>query len=220
MGQFQKHGYKIVRSFIDPSLRNIIEDYTLYKSKTSGLRQNYEPDFIPHSLTFYGDNLTESLLKSFLPKMEEITELSLVPTYSFLRLYKGGDRLPKHKDRLSCQIAVSLCIAYSYDHNEYRWPFILEGKEIDLKPCDALIYRGSDIIHWRNKFERKEEEWHLQMFFFYIDTTAEFAKDLAFDARPELGLTKDSAKIDIREYEHEYFTSRGFVYAGRATYHD
>ncbi len=124
MNEFQKNGHLFVKDFIDPSLCKITEDYVQYKSKTTGLAFNNEPTFIPESMTFYADNLTEAILKNSLPKMEELTGLSLIPTYSFLRLYKRGDKLPKHKDRMGCQIAVSLNIAYSYDDDEYQWPIV------------------------------------------------------------------------------------------------
>ena len=113
MTEFQENGFMVVKDFIDPTLCKITEDYVQYKSKTSGLAFNNEPTFIPESMTFYADNLTEAILKNSLPKMEELLGLELIPTYSFLRLYKRGDKLPKHKDRMGCQVAVSLSIAYS-----------------------------------------------------------------------------------------------------------
>jgi hypothetical protein len=217
MTDYLQNGHLFVKDFIDSSLCRITEDYVQYKSKTSGLSFNNEPTFIPESMTFYGDNLTESILKHSLPKMEELTGLSLLPTYSFLRLYKRGDKLPKHKDRMGCQIAVSLCIAYSYDENEYQWPIYIDSESYFCKPGEAVLYQGIDQTHWR---EPLEHDWQLQIFLFYIDSTADFAKDLALDSRPELGLPKSTQKIDIREYEKEYFTSRGYIDGGRATYHD
>tara|TARA_B100000315_G_scaffold32794_1_gene27561 strand:+ start:1938 stop:2372 length:435 start_codon:yes stop_codon:yes gene_type:complete len=144
MNEYQEKGHLIVKDFIDPSLAQIALDYVELKSKTSGLVFNNEPNFVPNSMTFYADNLTESILKNSLPKMEELTGLDLLPTYSFMRLYKEGDRLPKHKDRLSCQIAVSLCIGYSYDDSEYQWPIYLDGKEVASKPGEALLYHGTE----------------------------------------------------------------------------
>ncbi len=217
MNEFQKNGFSIVKDFIDPSLCKIALDYIELKSKTTGLVYNQEPNFIPESMTFYADSLTESILKNSLPKMEELTDLKLFPTYSFMRLYKEGDRLPKHKDRLSCQIAVSLCIGYGYDDAEYQWPIYLNGNEIASKPGDALLYHGTEQEHWREPLER---DWHLQIFLFYIDQKADYARDLMFDARPDLGLSKETYKFNIRDYEKEYYESRGYEDQGRVTFHD
>ena len=80
-----------------------------------------------------------------------------------------------------------------------------------------MIYQCIDQVHWRDPLEH---DWQLKLFFFYIDAAADFAEDLALDSRDELGLPKNTQKIDIREYEKEYFTSRGYIDGGRASYHD
>jgi hypothetical protein len=206
--KFQRNGHQVVKNFIDPTLCKVIRNYVEYKSKTTGLEFNLEPDFIPNSLTLYGDILTESVLLNLLPKMEELTGTELVPTHSLLRLYQPGDVLPRHKDKLSCQTSVSLCIGYGYDDKEYQWPLYLDGEEILCKPGDALIYHGCEYFHWREAFEG---DWQLMVFLFYINKDADFAEDLIYDARPDLGLPKSSQKFSEHEYEKNYLIQTGHI---------
>ena len=217
MNKFKKNGYLFVKNFISQELVKVTLDYVEFKLKTSGLVHDSEPQFIPNSLTLYGDHLTESVLKNSMSKMEKLTGHELIPSYSFMRLYKKGDRLPKHRDRLTSQIAVSLCIGSSYEGEDYDWPFYLDGKEFNCKPGDAVIYNGIESFHWREPLER---DWHLPIFLFYMDKNAEFADDLIYDARPELGHPRSSQKLDVRAYEKKYFEARGYVDAGRVTYLD
>ncbi len=72
-------------------------------------------------------------------------------------------------------------------------------------------------LHWRQPLDH---DWHLQINLFYIDKTADFADDLALDSRPELGMPRASQQIDIREYEKQYFTSRGYTDGERVSYKD
>ena len=69
--------------------------------------------------------------------MELLTNLKLIPTYSYHRLYKHNDILKKHKDRKSCEISTTVCLGYdisNLENKNYNWPmFVLQnGKEIPL----------------------------------------------------------------------------------------
>jgi hypothetical protein len=48
----------------------------------------------------------ETLLQRMKPVMEEATNLKLIETYSYARIYKKGDILHRHKDRPSCEILL------------------------------------------------------------------------------------------------------------------
>jgi hypothetical protein len=40
--------------------------------------------------------------------MEKATGLKLYPAYTYARIYKKGDELKRHKDRLSCEISTTM----------------------------------------------------------------------------------------------------------------
>lgn len=114
---------------------------------------------IAHDLPF------ETLLKIKKPLVEEITGLQLYPTYSFARIYKTGNELKKHKDRPSCEISVTLKLG---DTGNYNWPICIDNNKIELATGDAVIYRGCDIEHWREKHDFTN--YFLgQVFLHYVD---------------------------------------------------
>ena len=119
--------------------------------------------------------------------MSKETELELIPTYSYARIYKKGDVLERHKDRYSCEVSMTMNLGGD------PWPIYLEpsgetdkeGVKVDLEPGDALIYRGCEVEHWREAFEGEN---CAQVFLHYNDASGENAKENAYDRRPFLGL--------------------------------
>ena len=56
------------------------------------------------------------------PIVEKTTGLKVQPAYSFARLYKNGDVLPRHKDRFSCEISTTIYLGGD------EWPIYLDPK--------------------------------------------------------------------------------------------
>lgn len=115
----------------------------------------------------YADFMMDGLLDSLQPEIEAACGFALFPTYSYLRVYKHGDALARHTDRPSCEISVSLCLGFE---EEKSWPIWIEGPQgassVDLKPGDALLYRGIECPHWREAFDGN---CHAQVFLHYVD---------------------------------------------------
>ena len=57
--------------------------------------------------------------------MEKKTGLSLVPTYSYTRIYNKGNILKKHKDRPSCEISTTLHLGGDL------WPIFIDPTGAD-----------------------------------------------------------------------------------------
>tara|TARA_R110000796_G_scaffold146209_1_gene262890 strand:+ start:274 stop:909 length:636 start_codon:yes stop_codon:yes gene_type:complete len=106
---------------------------------------------VPNTFSIYGDIATETLLMKLRPVMEKATNLKLVETYSYARVYKKGDVLKKHLDRKSCDISTTLNLGGD------PWPIFLKDTnnktiKVNLKPGDMLIYSGCELEHWREEF--------------------------------------------------------------------
>ena len=134
----------------------------------------------------YGDLIFETLLLGKRKELSEMTQINLVPQYSYYRLYAEGSELVKHIDRISCEISVSLCLGYN---SHYNWPLYFEdkdGKEISvyLEPGDMVIYKGFELTHWRNPFKGEN---HAQVFLHYNDLNGQYG-DTKYDGRKGLGL--------------------------------
>ena len=136
---------------------------------------HYDGTFLEHNNAFdsknsfnrYGDPLMDSIMLLSKNYISELVNKELYETYSFWRLYEKGDQMLRHIDRSSCEVSATICLGYNYEnvdenkYPEYLWPIYLgpntgekgtEGMPIKLDQGDALIYKGTKIEHWREKF--------------------------------------------------------------------
>ena len=217
MLNFKKNKYTIIKSAISKELADFSYQYFLLKRKVARtlFDANWIPPFetmlgvwndqqVPETYSHYGDILMETLLEKVKPIMEEKTDLQLLPTYAYARIYKKDDVLHRHKDRMSCEISTTMNLGGD------NWPIYLEpdetkGKEVDgkyisentsgikvdLEPGDMLVYSGCTLEHWREKFEGDN---CAQVFLHYnnVETQGETNK---YDGRPHLGLPSDFKNI-------------------------
>jgi hypothetical protein len=199
MKDFNKNNYIVIKKAISEELASFCYDYlklkrnvfnTIFNSNIkdqilfSDMWGTYGDSQIPNTYSHYSDLVMETLLMKLQNLINKKTKLNLVPTYSYTRIYKKGDELKRHKDRLSCEISTTLFLGGD------EWPIYLEssgklnkkGTKVDLKKGDMLIYKGCIVEHWREKFKGNE---CAQVFLHY---NSEINKENKFDGRPHLGL--------------------------------
>lgn len=163
MGTIRDFKYKKIENFLDPDVVRLAcsyceirhrHDYKIVSSQgpTEG---NYDTEY-------YADPFGESLMISSIEKMNNLTGLQLLPTYSFLRVYTFDSQLKEHRDRPSCEISVTVNLGNSGED----WPIYMEDKPVILKPGDALIYLGCELKHKREKFTG---DFNAQIFMHYVD---------------------------------------------------
>src|SRR5712671_2297356 len=100
--QFLQQRYAFLGSFLSVPDARALYQYALDLVK----RIQWQSDrLVPDTPALYGEPRMEELLVTLLPRIEEASSLSLYPTYSYLRVYKRGDILPRHRDRPSCEIS-------------------------------------------------------------------------------------------------------------------
>ncbi|GAG52225.1 unnamed protein product, partial [marine sediment metagenome] len=198
---FKNKKYTIIKKAVSSELALFLYNYIIVKKQcfktmsADKYMSPFETGFgewgdhqVPNTFVSYADVPMETLMLKLQPLMEKATGLKLYPNYSFLRSYKTGDILKRHKDRFSCEISTTLYLGGD------PWPIYLEpsgkdgmkGKKINLKVGDMLIYKGEDLEHWREPFEGKED--CVQVFFHYNNARRKGAKNNMFDKRPHVGL--------------------------------
>jgi hypothetical protein len=204
---FEKDKYQVVKKAISDELASFCYAYfcnkrqvakhlqdTRYISPFDDTWGTWKDKQIPNTYGHYADIVMETLLERVLPKMMKVTNLKLIPTYSYARIYKFGDILHRHKDRPSCEISCTLNLGGD------EWPIYLdptgeegkEGKKVLLKPGDMLAYSGCDLEHWREDFTGKD---CCQVFLHYNSTNDNVLEEPnLFDTRPMLGLPAEFAK--------------------------
>ena len=212
---FRTKKYQVIRKALSKELSNFIFNYMLLQRNAADFllkhRRLTQPNFfigqrddpqVPGVYSKYSDWVMETLLEYMQPIMKEKTDMDLVPTYSYTRLYEKGNILHRHKDRPSCEISTTLHLGGD------EWPIVLEpsgqgswinidlgnykasnlkGIQIDLKPGDMLIYAGCELEHWREPFKGNICS---QVFLHYNHANGPLAKTNLFDKRPMLGIPK------------------------------
>lgn len=197
---FKKQNYMVIKNLASKELSNFLFNYfcmkrvvakTLFKerylspyAKEWGTWDNPQ---VLNTYCNYGDVAMETLLEKTRPDIEKHTGLELVPMYSFARLYKKGDVLRRHKDRLSCQVSVTMFLGGD------SWPIYLEpsgklnkkGIEINLQQGEALLYAGCKVEHWREEFQGENCG---QVFLHYNTLKVAQKNNNLFDGRLHLGL--------------------------------
>ena len=161
---FKKDKYIVIKKAVSKELALFLYNYVVVKKQcftTMRNRQYISPmetafgrwgdKQVPNTFVAYADIPMETLMLKLQPLMEKATGLKLYPNYTFLRSYKTGDILKRHKDRFSCEISTTLYLGGD------PWPIYIEpsgkegmkGKKINLKVGDMLVYKGEDLEHWR-----------------------------------------------------------------------
>ena len=184
---FEKNGYVYLKDFLN--LTNC-QELTAELNRLVAENKTTKDEQCPLSEAIHGTVTFDKLLEDLLPHFEKHCGKKLYPTYSYARLYKTGEELKVHRDRPACEISATVTLGFSGK----QWAIYMgdqedksDGNEILMAIGDAVLYRGMDKHHWREKFEG---EWQAQVFLHYVDADGEHA-DQKFDGRESLGLPKD-----------------------------
>lgn len=191
--KFDENGYVICQDLIENNeMLDFIGVYAYNLARVCGTVSN-DSD-VPGSPSFYGDFVMENLGFFLQNKIEKITGTPLLQTYAFLRVYKYGDSLRAHIDRPACEISVTLCLRYP--QNEKIYPIYIDNtkykksrnmenggvSQANLEMGSALIYRGCECSHWRNKYT--EGTKLAQVFLHYVDANGD-SRQLKNDGRKD-----------------------------------
>ena len=165
---FEKQGYALVKNFLPPDVAKFLSDYLKVRSeiKIANGDQTNDDQIPDASCIFSQEPVLETLYLQYTEKMKQVTGLDVLPTYIYARIYQNGNELRPHKDRPSCEISATIKLDES---EEYTWPICVEEGSFELDVGDAVIYRGCDVLHWRNKCVASEDYFLSQMFMHFVD---------------------------------------------------
>jgi hypothetical protein len=188
---FADHGYVHLKGFLDEdNCRELTQELNKYIERG----ETTKDEQCPVSEAIHGTLTFDKLLEDLLPHFEKACGKRLYPTYSYARLYKPGEELKNHRDRPACEISATLTLGWSGkqwaiymgDHEDKS-----NASEIYMNIGDAVLYRGMEKYHWREKFEG---EWQAQVFLHYVDADGSHA-DQKYDGRQSLGVSKTSNTV-------------------------
>jgi alkylated DNA repair dioxygenase AlkB len=89
------------------------------------------------------------------PLLNRIVVDPIKASYCYLAVYEPGAVLTRHTDRPQCQWNLSMPLDADPETDATSaWPIYLEvdGKprEVRLGLGDAVLYRGTELFHWRD----------------------------------------------------------------------
>jgi len=171
------NGFFVLKNVLSQDLLNYIlamsdlekqleKDNLIFSEKDSAVS---EKSNVPGDSEYeYGSIKSDSLFYILTDIYRNVSNRNLVPSFSFYRTYYEGSSLEKHKDRPSCQYAITTQVG-SYENKTWDIHITdLYGNDhtVTLNPGDVLFYRGEICPHWRNPLENK---WSSHFFLFWID---------------------------------------------------
>lgn len=187
---FDKYGFAIVYGIYDENL--LKEEPPEDKRGMIKYHRNshdfihYEDELqVPGSLARYHYPNYRSAHTEIRLKLEHLLCEKLYNTYFYDRFYFEGQELTPHKDRDACEISFTFQISNNRDRVWPIWFRTPDGKErfVCLPDGGGIIYKGCEILHWRNPLESKynkyqkflrkvlkkpDDTYHHQAFFHYV----------------------------------------------------
>jgi hypothetical protein len=198
---FLSEGYEVVKNVISQQLLEnlkiefeLIKDYQFLISNEID-KYTFGDSQSPNSFSIYSATCFEALALNLNNLMNEITNLTLYPTYSYARIYYKDAILDPHKDRPSCEYSTTICI-----DSTHIWDFYIKDrnnqkKVITLNPGDMCLYSGCELEHWREPYNGDKQ---MQCFIHYVNSEGPY-KEFKYDKRPMMGF-KLPKKLNINHH--------------------
>lgn len=173
--ELREQGYISSKGLLEPSLARVFYKILLLKQWRG---ESFRDNHIPTAASVSNSAETDALLLDLRPKIEAISGLVLVPTYSYARLYFFGDTMIRHHDRGSCEVSVSIHLGR--DGGEGSLWFAPNNK-VEMEPGDGAVYLGTETDHWRERFTGNTMG---QIFLHYVVADGKYA-NCYFDGNPQ-----------------------------------
>lgn len=192
---FKEDMYEVIRGLVHPEVvRHCKTEFDLIK-KTAYLLNNvpetdkniFNDGHVKNSFCWYGAYCFESLALNLIPKIEMVVGKKLFPSYSYSRIYYNGAIMEKHTDRDSCEYSATICIQNDISYGPWEiWFKNLKGKNVPiyLNEGDAIVYKGTDLEHWRTNYKGNEQ---YQAFIHYVDQNGPYT-EYKYDRRLYMGM--------------------------------
>jgi hypothetical protein len=163
--QLQENNYVIIDNFI--SAEQAHQLYQTFKQDVlAGQVESVKDTQCPISLNAINYRWFTELLVNKCFSLSEFMEETMLPTYSYSRLYKKGVVLEKHIDRPACEVSITLHLG----SDGVPWPIYFtkpdgEVVSVELKTGQAAIYLGMESEHWRDEYQGDD---YVQVFLHYV----------------------------------------------------
>jgi hypothetical protein len=169
--QFRATGYTILHELLDPLHLGAMRAY--YKAFLAGGTLIFGDEQVRTRYGLYGEALASFLHPQLTPLVSHLAGEPVKPSYAYFASYRPGSVLVPHTDREQCEYATSLLIDYVPEPDgPCGWPLFVENPgspgifAADLAMGDMLLYRGPEVVHWREAL--LEGHQSTSLFLFYV----------------------------------------------------
>ena len=164
-----ENNYLVLLNFISKEKSTNLSSEFLKYCKDNNLTGDPQA---PNSCSNYNYISFLELLCEKTPEISSIIEETVLPTYTYSRVYKNGSELTKHTDRDACEISLTLHL-----DGDSTWPIWIEtpsGEQrcVELNSGDAMLYLGRTAPHWREVYGG---EHYTQVFLHYVRSRGDCA---------------------------------------------
>ena len=151
------NNYTVVRNFIgEERTSRLGSEYIRYckENEVAGDSQSLTSFSVHNYLPFL------ELLCEKTPEVSEIVGETVLPTYTYSRVYHKNGDLKRHKDKDECEISLTLNL-----FADRQWDIWIETpsgekRNVTLGPGDAMFYHGCDALtgenHMKENFMSRE----------------------------------------------------------------
>jgi len=203
IGDYQRDGYALVEGLLAPEVCNaFLHQFqgAIARSGASLTQFNRTSNLLKReAVEMYGYHFPPmlALLWGLTPVAEQLSGKTLLPSYSYFRIYREGDICRVHSDRQSCEHSMSLTLDYS---DGVPWSLELERTDSEpssrteenfgpdapaalaMQPGDGVLYRGVNRRHGRTT--PNPNGWSAHLFLHWVERGGAYA-DHAFDKNDE-----------------------------------
>lgn len=154
--EFKRQAYAQLIDVISPGHQRALKEHvrSLVKNNYFGPIGDGQVD---RRMAIHNETVTASIHHRLAKLVSLITGEALQASYAYLGCYLGGAVLERHVDRAQCQYNLSIVFDMSDEEGDAvePWPIYLQVRNkpvaVNLKVGSGLLYRGTEIEHWREK---------------------------------------------------------------------
>lgn len=174
--ELTENNYLVVPNFITKENANqLANDFKNYSEKNNLLGDSQ----VQNSYSKYDYISFLELLCEKTPEVSRIIGETVLPTYSYARIYKNGNTLPHHVDRKACEISITVNLDCDIPWDIWIVTPSGEKRSVTLLPGDAMIYLGCAATHWREEYSGN---YCSQVFLHYVRSRGPYS-NVYFDKK-------------------------------------
>ena len=145
--QLEQNNFLFVPGFIDSERAQSLQKQFTELEQTGQYSKDHQA---PNSPAIYNFKPFLELLCQKTPEVSALIEETVLPTYTYARIYKNGEILARHRDRPACEISLTVHIGGDSDWDISIQKPSGEDATLNLSIGDAMLYLGCAADHWRS----------------------------------------------------------------------